>query len=236
MNEQIWRRIGAGAGIAFVLLSVLSTFLYPQPPSIDSDPAVVLEWVRPHRIGLQVGMVLGVFTGAVFTCFVAALRHHLDAVGSRILHSTLYGAGIAFSAVYALGVLPMAALVFIDGQPGGFGEGAVVRLLFDLNQIMFAPAMALAVVFLLTAGIAVLDTGSFSPLLARTAIVVSVPTALVVYTALTHSSYHAGGWTVIGWFAFICFLMVILWMSLAMIRAPKTVARTYAAVPTTIGD
>lgn len=226
MNGQTWTRVGAGAGIAFVLLSVLSTFLYPQPPSIDSDPPVVLEWVRPHRIGLQVGTVLGVFTGAVFTSFVAALRHHLDAVGSRILGSTLYGSGMAFSAVYTLGVLPMAALVFIDGQPGGFAYSAVVRMLFDLNQMMFATAMALGVVFLLTAGIAILDTGSFSPLLAWTAIVVSVPTAFVVYTALTHSSYHAGGWTVIGWSAFIGFLIVVLWMSLAMIRAPKTVART----------
>jgi hypothetical protein len=226
MVEQTWRRIAAGAGIAFVLLSVLSTFLYPQPPSIDSNPAAVLEWVRAHRIGLQVGMVLGVFTGATFTFFVAALRHRLDAVSSRILGSALYGSGIAFSAVYALGVLPIAGLFFIDGQPGGFGEGTVVRLLFDLNQMMFAPAMALGVVFLLTVGIGILDTRAFSRLLGWAAIVVSVPMALVVYTALTHSSYHAGGWTIIGWFAFIGFLVVILWMSLAMIRAPKTVSLT----------
>jgi hypothetical protein len=224
MNDQTWTRVGAGTGALFVLLSVMSTFLYPQPPSIDSSPAVVLDWVRPHRIGLQIGMVCGVFTGALFTLFVAALRHQLNPVGSRVLGSALYGSGIAFSAVYALGVLPTAALVFIDGQPGGFGEGTVVRLLFDLNQMMFAPAMALGVVFLLTAGVAILDTRVLSRLLGWAAILVSVPVAFVVYTALTHSSYHAGGWTIIGWCAFIGFLIVILWTSLAMIRAPKTAA------------
>ncbi|MGP0077774.1 hypothetical protein, partial [Mycobacterium sp.] len=66
--------MGAVSGGAFVVLSVLSTFLYPYPPAIDSDPAGILEWAHPHRVGIQAGMVLGAFTGALFVVFVAPLR------------------------------------------------------------------------------------------------------------------------------------------------------------------
>jgi len=226
MNEPTFRRVGAVSGGAFVVLSVLSTFLYPYPPTIDSDPAAILEWAHPHRVGIQAGMVLGAFTGAVFVVFVAALGDRIDAAGDRALGSLLYGSGIAFAAVYVLGVVPLGTLAFMEGQPGGFGDGTVVRLLFDLNWIMFAPAMALGVVFLLFTGIAIVRTEVFSPLLGWASIGVSVPVALLVYISLTFSSYHAGGWTVIGWVGFVGKLAVILWMSLAMARQPKNVNQT----------
>jgi hypothetical protein len=223
MNERTWRRVGALAGGAFVLLSVLSTFLYPYPPAIDSDPAVILEWAHPHRVGIQAGMVLGAFTGALFVVFLVPLRDIVDAAGEKALGSLLYGSGIAFAAVYVLGVIPLGSLVFIEGQPGGFlGGDAVVRLLFDLNYIMFAPGMAVAVVFLLAAGIAIVRTDVFTPLLGWTAIAMSVPVALLVYISLTFSSYHAGAWNIVGWAGFIGKLAVILWMSLAMIRQRKS--------------
>jgi hypothetical protein len=226
MNEQTSRRVGAWAGAAFVVLSVLATFLYPQPPRIDSDPAVILDWVHPHRVGLEAGMVLGVFTGALFVFFVAQLGRRLGAAGSRALGSVLYGSGIAFAAVYALGAVPVATLVFIEGQPGGFGDGALVRLLIDLNQMMLAPAMAFGVVFLVTAGIAIVGTEVFAPWLGWAAIVISVPNAILVATSLTFSSYHAGGWTVMNWAAYIGFLVVILLISVAMNRGPKSIPGT----------
>lgn len=228
MNERTWRRAGAWSGVAFVVLSVLSTFLYPYPPAIDSDPIVILQWAHPNRVGIQAGMVLGAFTGALFVIFVAALRDLVDAAGERALGSLLYGSGIAFAAVYVLGAVPLGTLTFMEAQPGGFGDGSVVRLLFDLNWVMFAPAMALAVVFLLAAGIAIVRTEVFSPLLGWAAIVVSFPVALLVYISLTFSSYHAGAWNIVGWVGFIGKLTVILWMSLAMARQPQSVDQTSA--------
>jgi len=88
--------------------------------------------------------------------------------------------------------------------------------------------MALGFVFYCPAGIAIVRTEVFSPLLGWASIVVSVPVALLVYISLTFSSYYAGGWTVIGWVGFIGKLTVILWMSLAMARQPKNADRTSA--------
>jgi hypothetical protein len=36
MNDHQWRVLGLLTGLGFVVLSLLSTFLYPQPPRLDS--------------------------------------------------------------------------------------------------------------------------------------------------------------------------------------------------------
>lgn len=82
--------------------------------------------------------------------------------------------------------------------------------------------------FLVSTGIAIVRTEVFSPLLGWASIVVSVLVALLVHISLTFSSYHPGGWTVIGWVGFIGKLTVIIWMSLAMARQPKNADRTSA--------
>ena len=39
IDERTWERFGALTGIAFVVLTLLAGFLYPQQPRVDSSPA-----------------------------------------------------------------------------------------------------------------------------------------------------------------------------------------------------
>jgi hypothetical protein len=130
----------------------------------------------------------------------------------------LYGAGIAFVAISVLGGIPYAAIVYMDGQPGGVTDGALVRLLNDLGQMLFAPTAGLTAVFLLAAGIVIITSRVLPPVLGWVAVGVSVLNAIEVVTALTFSSYHAGGWTAIAWVSFLGFLVIVLAMSIAMMR------------------
>ena len=75
--ERHWAMLGGWAGIGFVLLGLLATFAYPQPPRIDSAPAVILRWAGGHRTGIYVGMLMGVFASLLFLWFVAALRRRI---------------------------------------------------------------------------------------------------------------------------------------------------------------
>jgi hypothetical protein len=167
-------------------------------------------------------MVLGVFASLLLVWFVAHLRNLLDRAGAEALSSVVYGSGMALVAVFALGTVPVATLVFMDGQPGGIGDGALARLLIDLNQTLFAPAAGLAALVLFAAGIAMVSTKVLSPAVGWVAIVVAALDAIEVITSLTFSSYHAGPWTVIGWAAYLGLLVVILLISIAMVREPES--------------
>ena len=83
--------IGATTGIGFVLLGLLATFLYPQPPRIDSAPSTVLRWVHGHRTGITTGMILGVFASLLFIWFPVYMQRRLAAAGRDFLGSVAYG-------------------------------------------------------------------------------------------------------------------------------------------------
>jgi len=51
-----------------------------------------------------------------------------------------------------------------------------------------------------------------------------------VVTAVTFSTYHAGGWVAVGWGAYLSFMFVVLAASISMLRSPET-ARSAAAKP-----
>src|ERR1700676_4794745 len=139
MDERTWERIGAFAGVAFVVLMLLATFLYPQQPRIDSSPAKTLAWIHGHRTGIQTGMILGVFAAGLFVWFAAHLRHVLTRAegGAERLAPLVFGSGVAVAVMGLVATFPTALLAFMDAQPGGIQDANIVRMLGDLNQVIF---------------------------------------------------------------------------------------------------
>ena len=74
IDDRTWDRLGALAGLGFIVLTLLATFLYPQQPRVDSAPATTLAWVHNHRSGIQTGMVFGLFGAALLLWFIGHLR------------------------------------------------------------------------------------------------------------------------------------------------------------------
>jgi hypothetical protein len=217
--ERYWAQVGGGAGIGFVIMGLLATFAYPQPPRIDSAPATILRWARGHRAGIYVGMLMGIFASFLFLWFVAALRRRLATTGNEFLGSVVYGTGIAYAVFVALGSLPAATLVFMDGQPGRLTAGNVARLLLDLYQVFYAPATGLIGVLFVAVGLAALTTSAFPRWLGWVAIVMGALCFLETVPILVNSSYHPGGWQVLGWAGAVGSLLVIVPVCVIMLRS-----------------
>lgn len=219
-KEWGWRRAGAWAGVAFVVLGVVSTFLYTQPPRLDSPPATMLRWVRDHRSGIDAGMIMGVFAALPLVWFVVSTKLRLEERAGQFLAWVAFGSGIAYAVFVGLDSLPAATLVYIDGQRGGIIDAGIARLLMDLYVILYAPGIGLLGVFLVALGLAgVGHGGAFSRVTSWACLVMGPLCALEVVPIMVNSSYHPGGWAVLGWGTTIGSLVVVLAVAIELTRS-----------------
>ena len=219
-SERTWARVGAWSGIVFMLLGLGATFLYTQPPRIDSSPATMLHWAHSHRAGIDAGMILAVFGSAVIIPFVVALRRRLSASGDDFLGSVAFGVGLGYAFMVGLGALPLATLIFMDGQPGGITDGNMVRFLVDSYQIIYAPATVMVGALLLVSGWTALRSNVFATWVGWAAIVIGAVCAVETVPVMVNNSYHPGPWAVVGWISAVGSLLVILLLCIEMLRRP----------------
>jgi len=214
MNEHTYQRVGALTGILFVLLELLSGFLYPQQPRIDSPAAVTLAWVHDHRVALPVGMLCGMVGAAVLLWFVAYVRYIVSRAegGADMLSPIVLGSGVATAALLAVSTLPVALLAFMDGQSASLPD-ATVRLLADLNLVAFGGLSAITALFVLSLGLAAWYRKLAARWLAGVCVVVLVCNAVSIWIGVTFVSYHGKAWNPVAFGAYLGFLLVLLVIS-----------------------
>jgi hypothetical protein len=226
MRNRSLERLGAASGLAFVVLSLLSAFIYPQQPGTDSPASTTLAWVHDHRVALQAGMIVALFAAGVLVWFAAYLRVTLDGndgPNGAVLASVVFGGGIALGVISALAALPTALLAFMDSQPAGITDAGIVRMLGDLNTVLFSAASVMTAVFLAALGGSMLRKAIGAPWLGWVTVVVAAVNGVAVWIEVTFSTYHGKAWNAVGWGAFIGFLVVILVTSISLLARPATV-------------
>lgn len=226
MGNRPFERLGAASGLAFVVLSLLSAFIYPQQPGSDSPAATTLAWVHGHRVALQAGMIVALFAAGTLLWFASYLRDTLAraAGDGASLATFVFGGGIAVAVVSALAAMPTALLAFMDSQPAGISDPALVRMLGDLNTVLFSASSVMTAVFLLALGLAMVRREVAAPWLGWVTLVVAAFNGVAVWVEVTFSSYHGKGWNVVGWGAFIGFLVVMGLTSISRLTQPGRVA------------
>lgn len=220
MKDSTFERLGALSGLSFVVLAVLSGFIYPQQPRVDSSPATTLAWVTDHRVALQTGMICDFFAAGVLLWFVAYLHRVLrrGEDGTESLAPIVFGAGLGVAITTALAALPTAVLAFMVAQPGGLHDLSLVRMLGDLNTLFFSVTSVMTAVFLAGLGLAMLGREVGSRWMGWLSLIVAAFNGLAVWIGVTFSSYHGKGWMVVGWGAYVGFLVVMLLVSAALLR------------------
>lgn len=93
------QRIGAAAGILFVVLSFATLALAPPPPSLDASPAEVVEYFTDNTGGLQAMSLLFALSIAAATVWFGAVRAHVWTGGDSAPWGPVATVGMAVVAV-----------------------------------------------------------------------------------------------------------------------------------------
>ena len=237
MRDRTFERIGALSGLAFFVLAVLSGFIYPQQPHVDAAPAKTLAWVHDHHVALQAGMIFDFFAAGVLLWFAGYLYRVLRRAEGDVasLAPVVLASGIGVSVTTAMAALPTVLLAFMEAQRGGLNDPSLVRALGDLNTIFFSVTSVMTAVFLAALGWAMLRAELATAWLGWLALLVAVFNCIAVWIGVTFSSYHGHAWLIIGWGAYVGFLVVMLLTSVALLRQsrPAAAASATPAAPAT---
>ena len=222
MNETKWERYGAGAGIAFVVLMAVGTFIVPMAPHIDASTARITGYVADHRHALLTSTRLGSFAVLAFLWFLGHLRHVLQRSesGAEALSPMVYGAGLATAVMGMMASLPMGTLAFMAGRPGDPTNAAAIRLLFDLNWMLGALTGLAAGLFLVAGSVAMIRREMVSPNLGWMGMVF----AALLWISSAGDMYvhsYSRGLDVVGLIGFLGFLLWVLASSVAMYQHPE---------------
>ncbi len=156
MTEVRWLRIGAIAGILFVVLLIAAQFIAPSPSPKESIGTIISFYVHHRSAALWSGYLSAV-SAAVQLLFVAAVFSALrrSEEQSSMLPMLMLGASIALLPVILLSSSFSVALTWNGAQSN---NPAVARALFDLSTVTLIFSDMVIGVFLAAASLATLRT------------------------------------------------------------------------------
>lgn len=217
------RRLGGAAGIAFIVLAVVSLFLPGTAPKADEVTKITPYLIDKRGSILASNFLLGVgFT--FFLLFLGAFRAHLGAAGRDGLRpgSGALAGGVAAVALVLAGTAVVNAAAF---QVAGAGDLRLNHALYDVaNDLFFMSGFAFAA-FFVAAGLAISSTGALPGALAPAAYVVALLNLAGGIGLFAKSGFFAIG----GAFGFIVPLASLLWVlavSVVLLRGPSEARAT----------
>ena len=162
MDERGWNRLGAVAGIAFVVLLAVSIGLVANAPMPDDSASKIGSWYFHHRHRAYLSAALGSLASAAFVFFLTHFRRVLldRKPGEDRLAGGLVIAGATTVVVGMLGVVPLLALTVASSRTDPAPSDVVIRTLADVNYAFLPPLAIFLSVLLLMVGLA-LQTGAF---------------------------------------------------------------------------
>ena len=216
MNDANYRRLGAMAGIAAMVLIVVGFFLPGAPPKADDPVTEFTDFLVDKRGALLAGTMLIGLGAALLLTFFSALRDQL-AVGGRgnAFAREAFGAGIVTVTINLIGTAILAGAAF---EVGGLGDDVLNRALVDIAAEVFTMAGFAVAVFFFAAAAAVSQSGGLPRWTVPTGYAVGVIQLVSTVAVFAGSGFFAAG----GAFAPLAFLIAAIWIiavSVVMMRA-----------------
>jgi hypothetical protein len=145
------------AGVAFVLLLIISFFVAGEPKSADEPVNEIVDFYVDNKSSVQVGAILGGVAMLMLVVFAAYLRRVLhDAGGAREIWSALSFAGLV---VVAIGFAIDTTILIALAESAEDVDPTAVQALQALWDNDFVPIALGGVMFLLGTGAAILQSG-----------------------------------------------------------------------------
>jgi hypothetical protein len=133
MDDARWEKYAALGGVAFVVLSVVGTFIAGAPPAADDSAADIVEWFTDNPGAIQTAQLLnGLGLVALIWWAGSLFRRMLRAEGERPRLSIVAIVGLVFAGVFAMisGAVMSATALRIDE----IGDSA--RVFYALSMVM----------------------------------------------------------------------------------------------------
>jgi hypothetical protein len=134
MNERRWERLGAEAGIAFVVLVMIGIFLPGKLPAQNATGQTLINYINDHRDSLRWSMVVYSLATACGLFFFATLRARLSEAegGHNELATAAVVGGVFACLANMMGGLTWSLSFFREGT--GLAP-STVRAMWDANTL-----------------------------------------------------------------------------------------------------
>lgn len=220
MNDVKWERYGAAAGLLFVILVLIATFLPGEsPPAVDDAPIDIGKYFQGHGGAIQAGAFVIGLAAIAFLWFLGSLwsrvRRSEDmrrlatiAAGGGVASITLVLVGFSINATIALRLTNL-------GLPG-------VRLFYTLSNVVIAMASFSIAVLVIATSVAAMRAKVFPAWFGGAGAALGLLWVIAGLGVATVSS----GIFVLGFVVFLLWLVWIVGISLFLLQAEEPVPST----------
>jgi hypothetical protein len=226
MTAARWERWAGIAGLVF-FATLLGTFFLPSTPELSIADSELGPAIAADARGLGANVYLLGLGAVAFAVFASGVASRIRAAEGERAASSI---GVLVGAVVFVSVMLVSAgvsLALIAAASEG-RNGAAVRALFELDNVLFVPAGFALAVFLLSTAVGVVATSALPAWLGWTAGALGV--VFLVASLGVMSADDEGG--PLGFVFFVDLMLTMLWVLAAAVMllreprpAPTPVAR-----------
>ena len=150
MRAWTAERLGAIAGVGFIVLTVIGDTIGGSPPGTDDSAATIASFFQQHHRAVVLNVILTGAGAALFMWLVAAIALQLRAVGQAGWAAVAFALGVSAAALGIVSDAIYGALARI----GTGGDLGLIRGLYQLDGFVTVKSFWLAAVAILAVGMA----------------------------------------------------------------------------------
>lgn len=227
MDDVKWERYGAGAGVLFVILVLVASFLPGEsPPAVDDSATTIAKYFHGHSGAIQAGAFLSGLAAIAFLWFLGSLWSRVRRPEeTRRLATIAAGGGVASITLVLVGFAMNATIALRLTSLGLLGA----RFFYTLSSVVIAMASFSIAVLVIATSVAALRTKVFPFWLGGAGAVLGL---LWIIGGLGVATDN-GGIFAVGFIAFFLWLVWILVICFLLVQPAEPAAPTASAAPPT---
>jgi len=203
MDDVKWERYGAAAGLVFVILVLIASFLPGEsPPAIDDSAREIAKYFHGHSGAIQAGAFLSGLAGIAFLWFLGSLWSRIRRPEeTRRLATIAAGGGVVTLGLVLVGFAMNATIALRLTSLGLLGA----RFFYTLSTVVIAMASFSLAVLVIATSVAAIRAKVFPVWLGWLGVVLGVLWVVAGLGVATDNS-------VIFTLGFIAFLLWLIWI------------------------